>query len=187
MGVHGRAPEWRSCQLGIVSPLPELDEVGGAEKELQLGLGGFGGIGAVDTIALDVGTETFADGAFGGFGGIGCAHHFAEAGNGVLALERHDDDRAFCHEFDQAFKEGARFVDGVKTPSLGIGEPHHAQPQDLESGFLNHRENFPSLAGGDSVWFDGRKGAFHTHKRLFTFSPNSAGDAQTVMPASFMA
>ena len=167
--------------------IPKLEQISGAEKELQLGLRGFGRVGAVDAVALDVRSETFADCPFGGFGGIGRAHDFAETGNGVFAFERQHDDRPFGHEFDQSFKEWPRFVDGVKAASLGIGEARHAEGQDLESGLLNHCENFARLAGGDSVWFDGRKGAFHTHKRLFTFSPNSAGEAQTVMPASFMA
>src|SRR5579871_905174 len=47
---------------------PALQEVGGAEEEAQFLFSRFGRVGAVNGIALDIGGEALADGAFGGIG-----------------------------------------------------------------------------------------------------------------------
>src|ERR1051326_4393205 len=75
----------------------------------------------------------------------------------------------------------------VKPLCLGFREPGHAQSQYFEAGPLDHGQNLAGLARGHGIRLNHRKGSFHAHKRLFTFSPRSAGVGQTVMPASCMA
>src|ERR1043166_1309464 len=160
-----------------------------AEEESQFCFSRFRSIGAVDAIALDIRGEALADGSLGGLLRIGRAHYFAQAQDGVLAFQRHHDDRTFGHELHQAAEERAVLVHRVKALRLLFGEARHAQRQDLEAGLLNHGENLAGLPGGYGIGLDDGKCAFdrHSYRQLFTFSPISAGVEQTTIPASCMA
>src|ERR1039458_3509918 len=141
----------------------------------------------VNAIPLDVGGEPLADGAFGGISRVGGAHHFAQTLDGILALQRHHDNRPLGHELDQAAIEGALLMDRVETLGLLFGEPCHAQAQNLKARLLNQGQNFTCLPGCHGIGLNNGKRTFDTHKRLCTFTPKSAGVGQTVMPASSMA
>jgi len=105
----------------------------------------------------------------------------------ILALERHHDNRAFDHELHQAGEERPLAMHRVETFGLQLTEARHAQRQYPEPFHLQRRKDFAGVSGGDGIRLDNRKRPLDAHKRLFTFSPISAGDEHTVMPASCMA
>src|ERR1035437_3633029 len=164
-----------------------LQQIRRTEEEPQFRLGRLRRVGAVYAVALDVGGEALPYGALGRVGGVGGAHGFTPLRDGVLALQGQHDDRSLGHKLYQARIERPLAVYRVKPLRLGFREPRHAQGQDLETGLLDRGEDLASLARGDGVRLDNRKRAFYAHKRLWTFSPISAGEEQTVMPASSMA
>src|ERR1017187_5903268 len=141
----------------------------------------------VNAIPLDVGGEPLADGALGGIGRIGGAHHFAQALDGVRAVQGPHDNRPLGHDLAQAAIERALLMYRVETPCLRFREPCHAQAHNLKAGLLNHGQDFSGLPGSDSIGLNNGKRTFDTHKRLCTFTPKSAGVGQTVIPASSMA
>src|SRR5579863_5568223 len=74
----------------------------------------------------------------------------------------------------------------VKSLGLLLIEPRHAQGQNPETRFFQHGQNLPSVALRHGIGLDDGKCALH-HRRLLIFSPISAGDEQTVIPASCIA
>ena len=92
-----------------------------SEEERQFDRGRLRRVRPVNAVALDIGGEQLADGALGGIGRIGGAHDFAQSLDGVLALQRHDDDRPLGHELHQAAEEGPLPVHGVETLCLRFG------------------------------------------------------------------
>src|SRR5262249_47961490 len=135
-----RSPGADSATIpAVIATALEQGRGGGEEK--QLDGRGFGRGRATNAISLDVCGATVADGPFGGLLGVSGAHHFAQAQDRVLALERHHDDGAFGHKLDQAGEEGALFVYFVEAARLCFGEARHAQRQHLEAGLLDHSED----------------------------------------------
>src|ERR1700722_10726965 len=76
---------------------------------------------------------------------------------------------------------------GVEGLRLQPAQAGHPQRHYFETFHLHRGEDLASMSRRHRVGFDYRKCALNAHKRLFTFSPISAGDEQTVMPASSMA
>jgi hypothetical protein len=153
-----------------------------AEEVMQLYLGGFGRIGAVNAVALDTLREKFTDGALRGVCGICRSHNFAQLHDGVFSLERHHDDGSFGHEFYEAGKEWPLAMHSVETFGLPLIHARHAQRQNFEACLFDDRKDAARMTLGHGVRFDNRKRSLD-HKRLLTFSPISAGDEQTVIPA----
>src|SRR5271157_291490 len=138
----------------------------GAEEEPQFRLRRLRRIRSVNAVALDVLREPFTNGPFGRVGRISRAHHFAQPQNGIFAFQGHDDDGPFGHELHQPAEKGPLTVHGVKAPRLRFAEPHHAQPQNLEAGLLDHGEDLARLPGRHGVRLDDGKSTLHAHNLL---------------------
>src|SRR5260221_3055339 len=65
-----------------------------AEEQADLALGGVRSIGAMNDVVADGQCIVATNGAGGGVGGIGCAHHGADDGDGVPALQDSGDHRS---------------------------------------------------------------------------------------------
>src|SRR5229473_1843256 len=83
-----------------LSPLGQL-----REEEDDLGPRRLGRIRTVDRVRLDRFGEILADGAGRGLGRVGGAHDLAVEGDGVLALQHLNDNRAGDHEGDEVVEE----------------------------------------------------------------------------------
>src|SRR2546427_568638 len=84
--------------------------------------GGLGRVGAVYGVVLNAGGKKFSDGSRSGFGGVCGAHHLAQPGNDVIALEHHHERGPGAHEGRQAFKKWPAAVDLVKTLRFLFGK-----------------------------------------------------------------
>src|SRR5262245_24448376 len=80
-------------------------EYGLAEEELELPLGGLGGVAAVHQVLGDDGPEVAADRAGRGIRGVGRAHHRPPDADGPLALEADDHHRSRGDERDELAEE----------------------------------------------------------------------------------
>ncbi|MCU1276138.1 MAG: hypothetical protein JWO48_3569, partial [Bryobacterales bacterium] len=138
--------------------------------------------GAVNAVALNALREKLADGALGGIRGICRSHDFAQLRDGVFALECHHDNGTFRHKLYKAGKERSFAVYRVETFGLRLIQARHPQRENLEAFFFDDRKDVAGMALGHGVRFDNGKRSLD-HKRLLTFSPISAGDEQTVIPA----
>src|ERR1700719_638164 len=164
-----------------------LQQLRRTEEKPQLRLSRLRRVRPVNAVALDVGGESLANRPLCRVGRIGRAHHLAQFRDRAFAFQRHHDNRTFRHELHQPRVKRALFMHRVKSSRLCFGQPRHAQRQNLEPGMLDHSQNLAGLPRCHGIRLDGRKRSLHAHKRLCTFSPNSAGEAHTVMPASCMA
>src|ERR1035441_2361973 len=143
-----------------------LQQFRGAEKKRQLHRRRLRSVRPMNAIALDIGGEPLADGCLRGIGRVGGPHHFPQTLDGVLALQRHHDDRSLGHEFHQPVIEGTLLVHRVETLGLRRGESRHPKAPNLEAGLLNHGQDFSGLPGSDGIRFNYGKRTFDTHKRL---------------------
>ena len=103
-------------------------------------------------IRVDALRKIGADGARRSFLRISRAHQLTVLGNGALAFQHLDHDRAGHHEINQILEEGALFVHSVKAFSFGTGQPSHTRGHNLEAiGFkagLNFADHILGNGGG---------------------------------------
>src|SRR5262245_24131855 len=111
------------------------------EEVRNLECGGVRSIGAVDGIALDVGSELLADGSGIGFGGVCRPHHFPEFLDSIVSLEHHGDNRSLRHELHETSKERSILVNIIESLGLRLGQMKHFQCAYPEPGLLDFTEN----------------------------------------------
>src|SRR4051812_8502799 len=99
-----------------------LEQIRRREEETELLLRRLGSVRPVSAVPLDIRGEALTDGPLRGVGWIGRAHDLAQFLNGVLALERHHDDRPLGHELDQSAEERAFLMDGIEPLRLLLAE-----------------------------------------------------------------
>src|SRR5436190_21060167 len=105
---------WKPSPL-MDPPRLILQELCPREEVRDLRAGGLGRIGAVDRVVRDVLREELAQGPRRRLGRVRGAHDVAVLGNGVLALEDHENARPARHELRQLAEEGPGLVDRVEA------------------------------------------------------------------------
>ena len=123
------------------SPAVPSDFGCGLEEIVDLPVGRLGGIRAVDGVALDGEAVEPPEGPRFGLGRVRGAHDLAPAGDGVLGLEHHDDDRARGHEAGQVLVELLVLVDDVEPLGLVPAEVEHLHGRDGEPLVLDLLED----------------------------------------------
>ena len=136
-----------------------------AEEIGQFELGRLRGIGAVDSVVLDVGPVDLADRAFSGLGRVGRAHQIAVPLDRVLAFQREDHDGPRGHEAAEAVEELPLFMHVIEGFGLGLGQPHHLDRDRDQASLLVALDDGPDQVAAHSIRLDDGKRAFN-HARM---------------------
>lgn len=114
-------------------------------------------------VGFDAFGEVFADGAVFGVRRVRGAHDFTVAGDGVLAFQNLNNNRAGAHELAQFAKERALTVNGVEASRLIHGQVKALLGDDPQTGFLKTRVDLTGQIAASCVRFDDREGLFDSH------------------------
>ncbi len=117
-------------------------------------------------VALDVGSNNLADGAFCGFLWVGSTHDLAVAEDGVFALKDLNNTWTFGHESNQVAEERTLCVDAVELFGLRVGHADHLLSDDGETAFFEKANNGADFVCFDSVGLNDGEGTFDCHGAL---------------------
>ena len=118
------------------------------------------------SVALDVGSDNFADGAIGSFCWVGGAHDLAVFKDGILALKNLNNAGTFGHEGNEVTKEGTLFVHAVELLGLRVGHADHLLSDYGETACFEKANNSSDFVCFDSVGLNDREGTFDCHGAL---------------------
>ncbi len=117
----------------------------------------------MDRIFAHVQREILADRAGVSLFRVRSAHDFAILGNRVLAFENLHNHRASAHLVDEFAKEGALFVDGVKSLSLTAGHVDTLLCDDAQASGLDLGIDRTGQVAAGGVGLDDRKSVLNGH------------------------
>ena len=147
--------------------ISELEDFARLEEALDLGFGGFDGVGGVADVAhLGLGVleaEVTADRAGRSLGGIGRSEEVAHAGDHVLTFESEGDHRSLLHESADGWEE--RLVGDVRVV-LGenlVGQREHLDTPDHKTFRLEPSQNLAGEIFLNRVRFEQNKRRFESH------------------------
>src|SRR5271157_2447264 len=121
------------CLCGEFLPLASLlRQFVSGEEITQLEARRVFGVGAVYRVLLDVRRPLLANRALLSLGRIGGAHQRAIVGNGVLFLQRHDDNRPARHEVGQRLEKWPVYMHRVESFGLRLGDVQHPHADDAK-------------------------------------------------------
>jgi len=103
-----------------MSTVSALRHLQGVEEIREFELGGFGRIGTMDRIVLDVRTKHLPERTLSSLRRVSGAHKLAMPLHRVLAFKRQHKDGSGRHEATQAIEEGPLFVNVVKAFRLRL-------------------------------------------------------------------
>src|SRR5690606_3477809 len=136
------------------------------EEESDLCPGGFGSIRTMNGIGVDAVREISTDRTCVSLLGVGCAHQVTILLDGILTLERLNENRAGDHEFNKILEERALAVDGVEALCVGARQLLQAGSNDFQAGIFKTGNNLANDVLGDCIGLDNRKGTFDGHRKL---------------------
>src|SRR5690606_3697624 len=138
-------------------------DVHAGEEKRDLGLGGLGGIRAVDGVGIDAVGEVGTNGPRGRLLRVDGAHQVAVPADGGLPFEHLDHHRAGRHEIHQVIEEGPLAVHRVEGLGLGAREVHHPGRDDPQARFFEAGIDLADDVLRDGVGLDDGQGAFDCH------------------------
>ena len=116
---------------------------------------------AMGQVIVDGEGKVAADRAGGGFHGIGGTHHGSDGFHGVVALDRHGNDRARGQIVDDAAKERTLAVLIVVSFHGLTGSIDELEADDLQVAALYARGDFADEVALYAARLDEDKGCFH--------------------------
>src|SRR2546427_13309022 len=143
-----------------------------AEEIGQFELGRLLGIGAVDSVVLDVGPADLTDRAFSSLGRVRRAHQIAVPLDRVLAFQREDHDGPRGHEAAEAVEERPLFMHVIEGFGLGLGQPHHLDRERDQASLLTALDDGTDQVAAHSVRLDDGERPFN-HARMI---PETGGE-----------
>jgi hypothetical protein len=161
------APMPEGCAKGATSST-SADNLAFLEHKPDFERRVFDAVGAMHGITLDVLGELFADRPWRGIRWIGCAHDLAVLGDGILALEDLQNDRAGSHELHKIGEEGPLFVNSIECGGVRFVPMHPFLRNDAQAGVFEFRDDLAGYVPGCGIGFDNGKGALDGH--VFAFS-----------------